>query len=190
MTATTHQRRSLAEMSEKELVAIRMVINRLSKIEYWIRQNTRKLRGDAPGSENGSTNTANIRIDVFCILRESDPAFDPNGENFVAKLDGRAVLTLDTRTRSDGKTDTREADFRALSDMHICGLFHDLYEFGIARNWDALIQIGEISVEMYLDHAPKACDGGQFRYAPEIRGLPASITVDNRREFARKVLDA
>ncbi|MEX3694194.1 hypothetical protein AB3X91_37935 [Paraburkholderia sp. BR14263] len=138
-------------MSANELVAIRMLNNSLSKAEYWIRRHSATLRGEAgPSKGNGrfSSGLPDLRVDVFCILHESDPCFDPTGENLVATLDGLSVLASATETPEERCLDECEPLRHALSDMHMFRLFRDLCEHGIACNWEELVRIGEISVQI------------------------------------------
>jgi hypothetical protein len=43
--------------------------------------------------------------------------------------------------------------------MRVGRLFRDLYEHGVDRDWDTLIRIGEISVDISRGHASRAHDG-------------------------------
>jgi len=161
MTATTHDQRRLADLSVSELVAIRMLINGFSKIEYWICQHAAMLRSEARNTQHGGNDPAteaDVRVDVCCMLRESDPSFDPRSENVMAKLDGSRVLMPGVATPEVWR-DAAEPDLHALSDMRVCHLFRGLYEHGVERDWGALARIGEISVEISLVHASKAHDG-------------------------------
>lgn len=161
MTATTHDHRRLADLSVSELVEIRMLINKLSKIEYWICQYAARLRADARDTHDSGNDPArepDVWVDVRCILRESDPCFDPCCDNVVAKLDGNQVLATGVST-PNGWRDPIEPDLHALSDMRVCQLFRDLYEHGVERDWGALARIGEISVEISCAHASRAHDG-------------------------------
>jgi hypothetical protein len=162
MTATAHGHRRLDELSAQDLVEVRMLINRLSKIEYWICQHAARLRADARNAQDGGgdpAREADVKVDVRCVLRESDPEFDPCGENIVATLDGRAAMEPRASTRDAGWNDPREPAFHALSDMRVGRLFRDLYEHGVARDWDALVRFGEISVDISLAHVSRAHDG-------------------------------
>jgi hypothetical protein len=155
MTGTKHAPRRLDDLSESELVAVRMLINSLSKVEYWIGQNVAKLRD---GSDHQAIGTG-LRIDVRCMLHESDPCFDPCGENVVATLGANAIALPGPAATDNCRHVALDPDMRALSDMRIGRLFCDLYENGVGRDWDALVRIGEISAEISLSHVSKARDG-------------------------------
>jgi len=162
MTASTQDRRNLDDMSVRERVAIRMLNNGLSKIEYWIRQQCASLLGETYSTRairGEPADVADLRIDVRCILQESDPCFDPCSENVLAKLDGLPVLAAEAGIQEENWRDTYEPLPHALSDVHICGLFRDLYEHGVARDLDELIRIGEISVEISRRHVSRPSRG-------------------------------
>ncbi|WP_155714062.1 hypothetical protein [Burkholderia cepacia] len=158
MTASTHGRRNLDDMSVRERVAIRMLNNGLSKIEYWIHQQCASLLRETYSTRairTDSANVASLQIDVRCILHESDPCFDPCSENIVAKLDGLPVVAASAGIHEENWPDTYERLPHALSDVRICYLFRDLYEHGVARDWDELVRIGEISVEVSRRHVSR-----------------------------------
>ncbi|CAD6559573.1 hypothetical protein LMG27952_06899 [Paraburkholderia hiiakae] len=162
MTALTHGHRSLIDLSARDLVAIRMLNNGLSKAEYWIRQHCATLPDEArPArlSDDCSPNATGLRIDVQCVLRESDPCFDPCNENVVANLDGLPVLAVGAGTYGADWRDALEPSLHPLSDMRICHLFRDLYEHGVARDWNELVRIGEISVEISRCSISEPCRG-------------------------------
>lgn len=162
MIETEHGHRRLEDLSVKELVEIRMLINGFSKIEYWIRQHAARLLAEARNARDCSgdpARDADVRIDVRCVLRESDPGFDPRGENVVATLDGRPAMEPLASTCDDAGRGTHETAFHALSDMRIGPLFRNLYEHSVERDWDALVRIGEISVDISLGQASRVHDG-------------------------------
>lgn len=146
MTESTFGQPRLADLTVGELVRIRMLNYRLAKAEHWIRQNATQLY--APQKPARETCVANLRINVCCALSESDPHFDPEGENIVARIDGqvidRAVPVDDFHDK-----DINEMARLSFSDMRVCALFRELYEHGVQRDWRTLSRIGEVSVEMW-----------------------------------------
>jgi hypothetical protein len=157
MTASPYGHRRLADLSVSELVDIRMLNNGLSKAEYWIRRNAARLR-DEPVVERAAkvgehaSHDADLRVEVCCALRECDPHFDRDSHNIVARLDGRTILNADAANHFDTGNDLHDQTSRSMPDMRLCHLFRALYEQGAQRNWDVLVRIGEISVEMSHGH--------------------------------------
>jgi hypothetical protein len=157
MTATTSDQRRLADLSVSELVDIRMLDNRLSKAEYWIRQTAARLRGEpvveqAAKIDTHASHGVDLRVEVWCALRECDPHFDRDSHNIVARLDGRTVMKADAVNHFNTGDDLHDQTSRSIPDMRVCHLFRTLYEQGAQRNWDVLVRIGEISVEVSYGH--------------------------------------
>jgi hypothetical protein len=157
MTATTSDQRRLADLSVSELVDIRMLDNRLSKAEYWIRQTAARLHGEpvveqAAKVDTHASHDVDLRVEVWCALRECDPDFDRDSHNIVARLDGRTVMKADAVNHFNTEDDPHDQTSRSIPDLRVCHLFRTLYEQGAQRNWDVLVRIGEISVEVSYGH--------------------------------------
>jgi hypothetical protein len=168
MTALTYGHRRLADLSVSELVDIRMLNNNLLKSEYWIRRNVARLRGEsvverAAQVDAYASDDADLRIEVCCTLREFDPHFDRDSRNIVARLDGRTILDADAANHFDAGNDLHVQTSHLLPEMRVCHLFRALYEQGAQRNWDVLVRIGEISVEISHGHRLMDYRGASYR---------------------------
>ena len=152
MTASTFGHTRVTDLTVSELIRIRMLNHSLSKAEYWIRQNATQLFD--PSTITREACVANLRIEIRCVLHESDPHFDPEGENIVAKIDGHVILRATPVDHYQNHADTNEFAQHALSDMRVCSPFRELYEHGVQGDWDALSRIGEVSVEMWRPEQP------------------------------------
>ncbi|MGF6644276.1 hypothetical protein [Paraburkholderia sp. GAS82] len=157
MTASTSGHRRLADLSVSQVVDIRMLDNRLSKAEYWIHGAVARLRDEAVVEQAASVDThashgVDLRVEVWCALRECDPHFDRDNHNIVATLDGRTVMEADAVNHFNTGDDRHDQTSRSITGMRVCHLFRALYQQGAQRNWDVLVRIGEIYVEVSYGH--------------------------------------
>jgi hypothetical protein len=84
------------------------------------------------------------------VLREDYPGFDEDDDNIVAELGWMSFdgIVDDPATRNWNKFQCQPT--HRLSGDHHCWLFHDLYDHLLYCEWDKILSIGGIWIDVHL----------------------------------------
>jgi hypothetical protein len=158
MAGSPSNRRRLADMTVRELARLRLLNDRLQQAEHWIRRRAARCLFDyhkagglkAVRLDEQTYEDVEVDATVCCILHESHPNFELDKDNIVAKLDAGLLLVEKNELREGNWNEVWEQEPHPLSDMHVCWLFHDLFDHQLKGNWDRMLDIGGVWVEVAM----------------------------------------
>jgi hypothetical protein len=157
--ANSHNReRRLADMTVRELANLRLLNEKLQQAEHWIhRRAARSLfdyhkAGGLKAARLDEQNFEDVEMDatVCCLLRETHPEFNPNGDNIVARLNAGLLLAAEAELGRGNWNEVWESEPHPLSDMHFCWLFHDLFDHQLKGDWNRMLDVGGLWIEVSL----------------------------------------
>jgi hypothetical protein len=149
--------RSSDDLSDAEIDRLLLINQKLAAAEQWILLRQAQALSDyfKAGGVQYHTYSDELRedleteVEICCVLREDHPGFDEDDDNIVAKL-----IWLDGIYSDDiGITDWNQCQ---LSDGHRlqhephCYLFHYLTEHVLGYDWDRVLSIGAIYIDVGL----------------------------------------
>lgn len=135
--------RELADLTVHELARIRLLNDELTHTEQWI------VAHESTLWRPRVTEVFDVQARVCCVARSG---FSGVGdEEIVARLDVRALLE-NTRLRTAPLTATLATETTALllKNMKACSLFRELSERCLPCEWDRLLAIDDIRVELTI----------------------------------------
>jgi hypothetical protein len=150
--------RGIDDLSDAEIERLRLINAKLVEAEIFIRQRTQRALDDyfKAGGLRGRWHDEAVREDVEievkvdCVLHRDHPDFDEEDDNIVASLDWMDGFFYD---RPDVIKNWNVFGFceghRLQRDSH-CWLFHDLYDHRLVHDWDRILSIGDIWVDVSL----------------------------------------
>jgi hypothetical protein len=158
MAGSPSNRRRLADMTVHELARLRLLNDKLLQTENWIhRRATRCLfdyhnAGGLMRARPDAHTYEDVELDatVTCILRETHPEYKSDEDNVVAKLNAGLLLNNEDVLGNWNWNEVWEQEPHPLSDMHFCWLFHDLFDHQLKGNWDRMVDIGGVRVEVMM----------------------------------------
>jgi hypothetical protein len=166
MMVKPHNReRRLADMTVRELANLRLLNEKLQQAEHWIhRRGARCLfdyhkSGGLKAGRLDEQTFEDVEVDatVACVLRETHPDFNPNEDNIVAKLNASLLLVAEAELGRGNWNEVRESEPHPLSDMQFCWLFHDLYDHQLKRDWNRMLDVGGLWIEVSLIQQRNMC---------------------------------
>jgi hypothetical protein len=158
-TADDLTRRSLDNLSAEERDRLRLINQKLAEAEQWILRRRDQCLADyfrAGGVKDhqyGETvhEDVEIEVEIVCILRSDHPDFDDED------IDDNAVARLhwldDIYDGSSGITNWNAFQFNeghVLQHDDHCYLLHDLYDHVLLHEWDRILAIGAVWVDVHL----------------------------------------
>ncbi len=158
MAGSLDNRRRLADMTVHELARLRLLNDKLLQTEIWIHRRAARCLFDyhnAGGLKRARLDEhtyEDVELDatVCCILNEAHPEFKPNGDNIIATLNAGLLLVEENKLDRQNWNEVWESKPHPLSDMHFCWLFHDLFDHHLRGDWDRMLQIGGLQIEVTL----------------------------------------
>lgn len=141
MTASNRLNCLPADMTVRELAQFRLLNNRLTKAERWIRE-------CAARCANTSADVV-MHAHVYCHFRTREPVFESSCEDVLATLDGGEL------THSPDKDCDTCANERAnmatppLSDMLACAFFMELHRH-LNRDWNAVLDVDRVHADFSI----------------------------------------
>lgn len=150
--------RSEDNLSETELERLRLLNRKLAEAEAWIRERVDQCQRDyyrAGGVKQHRYSDEHyedveIEVKVTCTLRHDHPDFKEDGENIVARLNwmGFEGIVQDP-PRHNWNAFQFHPEHRLCKEHH-CWLMHDLYDHQLRCDWDAVLSIGGIWIDVQL----------------------------------------
>lgn len=161
--AKRRHNKGLDELNETELSRLRQLNKKLTQAEEWIVSQAEKFLADyhrarnmpvpQPGAlheikdlGNGIYEDFEIEAYVYCSLRSSHPDFDENSDNIIATLHGDTLLHL--RDEPNHNWNERVEALHQLSGTRFCWLFHDLCDHHLYWDWDSILSIGHVWIDV------------------------------------------
>jgi hypothetical protein len=151
--------RRLADMTVHELAQLRLLNEKLIQAEHWIHRRVTQCRFDyytaggqeAANLESHVSEDFEVDASVWCVLRETHLDFKTDDDNIVAQLSGAALLVHnEDKLGVENWNEVWEPEPHPLSDMRFCWLFHDLFDHTLKGNWERMLDIGGVWVEVTL----------------------------------------
>lgn len=149
--------RTAADLTEAEVVRLRLLNQKLVEVEQWILQRRDQCLSDyyrAGGVRNRHYSPelwedVETDITITCVLRKDHPDFEEDDDNIVAGLhwldgiyDGCAEIT--------NWNEFQFVDGHRLQHDPHCYLFHDLTYHVLCNDWDRILDIGGIWIDVHL----------------------------------------
>lgn len=160
MEETGRSKRQLEDLSAHELSRIRTLNAQLSEAEVWVRQRARQCLAayyEAGGRKRyrfSESLREDVEVDakITCLLREDHPDFKVDDDNILAELDASIPL-IEGREEDFRLTNWNElhaGDDHPLTDVHFCHLFHDLFDHKFHADWDRILAVGGLWIDVTL----------------------------------------
>ena len=153
-------KRKLTDLSADELSRIRVLNEKLTDAEHWIRERAQQCLAAyyaAGGVKNHHVDPhlsedAEIEAKVACILRKDHPDFRVDDDNIVAELNASFLLVegCEEDLRLTNWSELGAVDDHPLPDVHFCYLFHDLFDHVLRRDWDMTLAVGGLWIDVLL----------------------------------------
>jgi hypothetical protein len=137
MTVMNRGCNALAAMTVRDLARLRTLNERLERIEQGL--------ADLPLTgllNRRDAHSSSVRAFVHCSARRTI------GERRIARLDGSAFLS--GRAKAQSAVTARPTLPPPLTDVRACRLFRDLYEAHLHGDWDTMLLIESLHVEISL----------------------------------------
>lgn len=157
-----HSRRDINELTEEEIERLRLHNRKLAEAEAWIRQRRDRCLADyyRAGGVGGCGRKhcysdelwegVEIEVEVARVLREDHPDFDEDDENIVAELNWMPFArTVDNPENRNWNAFQFHPGHRLAGDHH-CRLFQDLYDHRLHCDWDRVLGIGTVWIDVHL----------------------------------------
>jgi len=150
-------RRTSQDLTEAEIARLRLLNQKLAEVEQWVLQRRDQCLSDyfkAGGVKDQRYGDelwedVETEVKVTCILREDHPDFDEEDDNIVAQLHWLDGI-YDDSTEITNWNEFRFRDEHRLQHEHHCYLFHDLSDHVLHNDWDRILDIGGIWVDVHL----------------------------------------
>ena len=150
-------RRTAEDLAEAEIARLRLLNQKLVGVEQWVLQRRNRCLSDyfkAGGVKDQRYSEelwedVETKVKVACILRENHPDFDTEDDNIVAQLHWLDGI-YDDSTEITNWNEFRFRDEHRLQHEHHCYLFHDLSDHVLHNDWDRILDIGGIWVDVHL----------------------------------------
>ncbi|WP_213779533.1 hypothetical protein [Caballeronia sp. dw_276] len=158
MNQKTIFRRRLVDLTVHELARLRLLNDKLLKTENWIHQRAARCLLDYQSAgglirarlDGHTYEDVELNAAVTCILRETNPEFESDEDNVIAKLNAKLLLDNKDVLGQENWNEVWEPGPHPLSDMHFCWLFHDLFDHHLEGDWDKMLDVGGLLVEVTL----------------------------------------
>jgi hypothetical protein len=158
MNGSERNKRRLADMSVRELARLRLLNDKLVQVEHWIHRRAARClfdyhkAGGLKGTKLDPHVTEDVDVDasVWCVLGETHPNYKSDSDNLVATLNAGLLLNTEDVLGQWNWNEVWEHEPHPLSDMHFCWLFHDLFDHQLKGNWDRMLDIGGLWVEVTM----------------------------------------
>jgi hypothetical protein len=145
------------DLTEVEVARLRLLNQKLVEVEQWVLQRRDQCLRDyfkAGGVKDQRYSDElwediETKVKVACILRENHPDFNAEDDNIVAQLHWLDGI-YDRLTESTNWNAFQFHDGHRLQHDHHCYLFHDLSEHVLFNDWDRMLDIGGIWVDVHL----------------------------------------
>ena len=165
MVNSKTDKRRLADMTVRELARLRILNDRLQQAEHWIHRRAARCLFDyhkAGGLKVGTVDAhtvEDVEVDatVCCVLPESHPDFEPDKDNIVATLSAGPLLVEKNELGEGNWNEVWEHEPHPLSDMRFCWLFHDLFDHQLKGNWDRMLDVGGVWIEVTITQQRDEC---------------------------------
>jgi hypothetical protein len=151
--------RSLSDLSAEELDRLRLTNQKLAEAEQWILQRRDQCLADyfraggAKDRQYGETvhEDVEIEVEIVCILRSDHPDFDDKAmdDNAVARLHWLDGIYDDSSGIANWNAFQFNEGHVLQRDNH-CYLFHSLYDHVLLHEWDRILAIGAVWVDVHL----------------------------------------
>ncbi|PLZ00064.1 hypothetical protein CY652_23000 [Burkholderia sp. WAC0059] len=141
---------------------MRLLNRKLAEAEAWIRQRRDRCLADyyragGVGGRRGKHcfsdtlwEDVELEVDVTCVLRDDHPDFDEEDDNIVCELDWSSFDGIvDDPVNHDWNVFQFEPGHPLGGERH-CWLFHDLVEHVLRFDWDPMLGIGGIWLDVRL----------------------------------------
>lgn len=161
--------RRLADLNSNEVARLFRLNAVLFEVERWVLVRSREMILHWSALARGADDDLEIEPVVRYCLRQDDPRYSEDDDNFIAvstigsmatglrkrREDGRIACTLDERAlaaldTADCNYGPRDA-FLRLGEVRHSRLFHDLYDHQLL-SWDDMLSIGSIWVQLRCEH--------------------------------------
>ena len=153
-------KRQLVDLNADELSRIRVLNQKLTDAEHWIRERAQQCLAayyEAGGVKNHHFDShlsedVEVEAKVTCILRADHLDFKDDDDNIVAELNASFPLVEGCE---DGLCVTNWNELGAvgdhpLTDVHFCYLFHDLFDHVLRRDWDMTLAVGGLWIDVAI----------------------------------------
>ena len=146
------------ELSEEEVERLHLLNRKLAEAEAWIRQRRDQCLSDyfrTGGIKDrdyvdGLWEDVEVEIKVACVLREDHPDFDEDDDNIVAELRWTSFVGIVDDPVNYNWNEFQFAPEHRLSGDHHCYLFRDLCGHVLRCDWDKILSIGGIWIDVHL----------------------------------------
>lgn len=158
MATASRRERKLADMTVRELAQLRLLNDKLTEAEHWVHRRAARCLFDyhrsgglkAAKLDERTFEDVEVEAIVSCILSETHPDFRPDEDNVVATLNAGVLLIENNELDKENWNEVPEREPHPLSDMHFCWLFHDLFDHRLGGDWNRMLQIDGLEIEVTL----------------------------------------
>jgi len=193
--------RDIKTLSLAEISRLRLLNEKLAQIQTWGQARAVRCLQDYPGSAEkvGAPSRTvgewsediDLEAEVTCMLRRDHPEFDPEDDNYVTALWSHWAVQQGlwpSRYRNWNSFWAWKVDHPFRSDHH-CWLFHTLYEHAMSRNWDRMLDIGELWIDVKTTCSNRLTFDRSVAIPGERVVTPASGDDEDDGEWSRRGID-